>query len=62
MVLAHCGLDWTPGVLAPEARTGAVATASSAQVREPISDRFVGRWKPYEPHLKPLREALGDLA
>lgn len=61
-VLEHCGLDWTPTVLAPEARRGTVATASAAQVREPIHARFVGQWRRYEHHLKPLRAALGDLA
>lgn len=61
-VLAHCGLDFHPGVLAVEARRGAVATASAAQVREPIHTRFLGQWRRYEAPLQPLRQALGPLA
>ena len=57
-VLAFCGLPWDDAVLSPEQRTGAVATASTAQVREPIHARFVGQWRRYEAQLQPLREAL----
>ena len=49
-------------VLAPQARPGIVATASSAQVREPIHGRYRGQWKRYEAYLEPLRSALGPLA
>lgn len=57
--LTHCGLDWDPSVLAIEARSGAVATASSVQMREPIHARFVGQWRRYEAQLQPMIEALG---
>lgn len=61
-VLAFCGLPWESAVVAPQERRAAVATASAAQVREPIHTRFVGQWRRYEAHLQPLREQLGDLA
>ncbi|MDX1442417.1 MAG: sulfotransferase [Gammaproteobacteria bacterium] len=57
-VLSFCGLPWQDGIVAIENRSDAVATASSVQVREPIHNRFVGQWKAYEEHLKPLRDAL----
>ena len=57
-VLAFCGLPWDEAVLSPEQRTGAVATASTAQVREPIHARFVGQWRRYETQLEPLRQRL----
>ena len=38
---------------------GAVATASSVQMREPIHARFVGQWRQYEAQLQPMIEALG---
>ena len=60
-VLAFCGLPWDAAVLSPEQRTGAVATASTAQVREPIHARFVGQWRRYEPHLQPLKQRLEEL-
>ena len=40
----------------------AVRTASSEQVRQPINRKGQGAWKPFEPWLGPLKEALGDLA
>jgi hypothetical protein len=39
----------------------AVRTASSEQVRRPINRDGVGQWRPYEAHLGPLREALGEI-
>ena len=61
-VLAFCGLPWTDGVLAPEQRRSAVATASSVQVREAIHPRFVGQWRRYADQLAPLIARLGALA
>jgi tetratricopeptide (TPR) repeat protein len=57
-VLDFCGLAWDPSVVAIEARTGVVATASSVQMREPIHQRFIGQWRRYEDRLQPLRQAL----
>lgn len=57
-LLAHCGLPWDEACLAPEASPRQVATASYAQVREPIHTRAVGRSEAYARHLGPLREAL----
>ncbi len=37
-------------------------TASSQQVREPIYTRSVARWRHYDRHLEPLRQALGSFA
>ncbi len=61
-VVDFCGLPWHEGMTAIENRTGTVATASAAQVREPIHQRYVGQWRRYEAHLGPLRERLGALA
>ena len=36
-----------------------VSTLSYDQVRKPIYTRSIGRWKHYEPYLKPLIESLG---
>jgi tetratricopeptide (TPR) repeat protein len=56
----HCGLEWDDAC--PrffEARRD-VRTASAAQVRRPIHDRSVGRWRPFAAHLGPLLDALGE--
>jgi tetratricopeptide (TPR) repeat protein len=39
----------------------AVRTASSEQVRRPINRDGLEPWKPFDPWLAPLREALGDV-
>jgi hypothetical protein len=36
-----------------------VRTSSVAQVRQPIYNSSVGRWRPYRHHLRPLFEGLG---
>ncbi len=61
-LLAYCGLDWDEGVLAFHETERAVKTASVWQVRQPIYDRSVGRWRSYERHLGPLLEGLRDLS
>ena len=39
----------------------AVRTASSEQVRQPIYRDATEEWRPYEPYLGPLKEALGPV-
>lgn len=57
-LLEHCGLPWDDRCLTPEATARTVATASYAQVQQPIYTRSVGRSEAYTHHLEPLREAL----
>ncbi|WP_017461746.1 tetratricopeptide repeat-containing sulfotransferase family protein [Dyella ginsengisoli] len=59
-ILAHCGLPMDSRCLHPEANPGAVATPSSAQVREPLHRRALEQWRRYESQLEPLRRALGS--
>ena len=59
-VLDFCGLAWDPDVLAMGPRTSSVATASAAQVREPIHARYVGQWRRYAHHLQPMQTALDE--
>jgi tetratricopeptide (TPR) repeat protein len=58
-IVAHCGLEWDPACLDFHTTDRPVRTASLMQVRQPIYKSAVGRWKAYENHLGPLREALG---
>ncbi|MBV9549300.1 MAG: sulfotransferase, partial [Alphaproteobacteria bacterium] len=60
-LVAACGLDWDERCLAFHQNARPVNTASVAQVRTPLHDRSVGRWRRYEKHLRPLRQALGIL-
>jgi tetratricopeptide (TPR) repeat protein len=52
------GLDWEERCLDFHRTDRTVTTASSWQVRQPLYDRSVGRWRHYERHLAPLVAAL----
>ncbi|MCB9970929.1 MAG: sulfotransferase [Hyphomonas sp.] len=64
-LLGFCGLDFEPACLAFHENTAPVATASSAQVRQPLYTTSLARWKRYEAGLGPalgVLEAAGCLA
>ena len=52
------GLPWDDACLRPQDVNRTVLTASVWQVRQPVHKRSAGRWKAYEKHLTPLRDAL----
>jgi tetratricopeptide (TPR) repeat protein len=58
-LLDHCGLEFEPTCLEFYKTERAVRTASSEQVRRPIYRDATEEWRTYEPHLDPLRKALG---
>jgi tetratricopeptide (TPR) repeat protein len=62
LVSEVCGLPWNDACLAFHEAGGAVRTASSAQVRQPIFRTSLDRWRRYESHLGPLIAALGPYA
>ena len=53
------GLPWEPACLEFHKTERAVNTASAWQVRQPLYDSSVGRWRNYARHLKPLCAVLG---
>jgi Tfp pilus assembly protein PilF len=57
-ILAHCGLEWDDDVLRFWESRRPVKSASMFQVREPIYDRSIGRWKPFAKSLAPLFKGL----
>ncbi len=59
-LLAYCGLPWDDRCLDFHSNRRAVLTASSVQVRKPISTKSIGRWKNYHKHLEPLIKALAQ--
>jgi len=60
-ILSHCGLSREPVEDTFHQEKKAVATASAASVREPISTKSIGSWKNYEKHLEPFLEAYQAL-
>jgi len=61
-LIAYCGLEWDNRCLDFHKTKRSVKTASVTQVRQPIYNTSVERWRVYEKHLGPLFEGLGDLA
>jgi tetratricopeptide (TPR) repeat protein len=59
-LLAFCDLPWEERCLAFHRTERPILTASRWQVRQPIYDSSVGKWRHYEQYLGPLRSALGD--
>ena len=57
-LLDFCGLEDDPATRRFHEANRTVATASFAQVRQPISTASVGAWRRYMPEAKPLVDAL----
>ena len=61
-IIEYCGLDWDPRCLNFHLTERPVRTFSTTQVRKPIYNTAVGRWRAYEQSLKPLLTELGIVA
>jgi len=57
-MLEFCDLDWDERCLQFYDTRRVVATASYDQVRQPLYQKSIGRWRHYDRHLGPLKEAL----
>lgn len=57
-LIEYCGLDWQPACLNFHSLGEASTTASAAQVRRPVYQSSVGRWRDYEQQLQPVRDIL----
>jgi tetratricopeptide (TPR) repeat protein len=60
-IVAHCGLEWDARCLDFHKTERSVRTASATQVRQPIYQSSVGRWRAYEAFLGPLLAELEPL-
>ncbi|HVC37906.1 MAG TPA: sulfotransferase, partial [Gammaproteobacteria bacterium] len=61
-LLAFLNLRWHPDCLHFGETSGPIHTASVIQVRRPLYQSSIGRWRKYEAHLSGLLTALGDTA
>ena len=57
-LIEFLGLPWDEHCLVHHRSRRAVQTASAWQVRQPIYASAIGRWRHYEKHLGPLKQAL----
>jgi tetratricopeptide (TPR) repeat protein len=58
-ILDHCNLPFEQACIDFHKTDRAVRTASSEQVRQPISRSGLNQWRKFEDHLAPLKKALG---
>ena len=58
-ILAYCGLAWNEACLNFHRVQRPVKSASAAQVRRPLYQSSVGRWRVHAERLLPLLDALG---
>ncbi len=61
-LINETGLPWDEACLDHQGGTRAIRTLSHRQARQPVYQTSVQRWRRYEKHLEPLKEALGDFA
>jgi tetratricopeptide (TPR) repeat protein len=59
-LVEYCGLDWDDRCLRFFENKRTVTTASYEQVRQPMYNKSVDRWKNYENHLGPLKNVLAE--
>jgi tetratricopeptide (TPR) repeat protein len=59
-MLEYCGLDWDPACLDFHLNASPTATASAAQVRQPLYATSIGRWKKHARELEPLARILRE--
>ena len=57
-ILGFCGVDFEPACMEFHRTERSVQTASSEQVRRPISTQGLDQWRNFAPWLKPLEAAL----
>jgi tetratricopeptide (TPR) repeat protein len=58
VMIEFCGLEWQEACLEVHRNDAPVATASSAQVRQPVYREALQRWRKYEAQLQPLAGLL----
>jgi Sulfotransferase family len=58
-IISYCDLSWDERCLSFHKTDRPVRTASATQVREPIYNTAIGRWRVYEDYLEPLLCELG---
>jgi tetratricopeptide (TPR) repeat protein len=59
-LIEFLGLEWEPACLDFYKTDRPILTGSAWQVRQPLFNRSVGRWRKYERHLGPLLDVLAE--
>ncbi len=59
-ILKFCDLEWDSACFDHQNTVGLVVTASDSQVRQPVYQSSVERWRKVERHLNPAKRLLGE--
>jgi tetratricopeptide (TPR) repeat protein len=57
-LIADCNLPWDKACLSFDKNPAAATTASASQIRHPVYDSSIDKWRHYQPQLQPLRDLL----
>jgi len=57
-IIDFCGLKWNDACLEPDKNKRNVMTLSQDQVRQPIYNSSIGKWKKYQQELAPFRKVI----
>ena len=49
-LVSFCDLEWQEQCIDFHLNTAPVSTASKVQVRQPLNNKAIGRWKAFKPH------------
>jgi hypothetical protein len=51
-----CNLEWQEQCIDFHLNTAPVSTASKVQVRQPLNNQAIGRWKAFKPHTDEIKD------
>ncbi|WP_310736007.1 MULTISPECIES: sulfotransferase [unclassified Pseudoalteromonas] len=57
-LVSFCNLEWQAQCIDFHLNTAPVSTASKVQVRQPLNNKAIGRWKAFKPHTDKAEEYL----
>ncbi|MFP3423868.1 tetratricopeptide repeat-containing sulfotransferase family protein [Pseudoalteromonas sp. SIMBA_162] len=57
-LVSFCDLEWQAQCIDFHLNTAPVSTASKVQVRQPLNNKAIGRWKAFKPHTDEARNYL----
>ena len=55
-LVSFCNLEWQEQCIDFHLNTAPVSTASKVQVRQPLNNKAIGRWKAFKPHTDEIED------
>ena len=57
-LIKFCDLEWQPACIDFHLNDAPVSTASKVQVRQPLNNKAIGRWRAFKPHADEIEKYL----